>query len=263
MASEIKGRFLDWYNSLTERDKKILVIFISILLPALSLYIYKKEINERAQLEQKLISLPTINQLKSQILTLEKKRLFYKQQISKLNATLLNPSVSYAYNTQLNQIPIILNNEVNSYGAYITSFEEGNPTRITIDKDGEESRIVSTQAKNKSKNPKQAMGENMFEVELLPVKLVVTTSKDKALSFLNNFNTPNSIYPFVLIKNLSFGFGKNTGCSGAPLENYISVSGNTPVILSPINICMSGYVIASISKVQISPEKGGENAKKH
>ena len=107
MMSELKEKVLNWYNSLTERDKNIVIIFIAFLLPGIFVYFYFKQTAERGKIEQKISSLPSSEQLKLQSIALEKQILYYKSQIPKLQAELLNPNINYAYATTPNQISII------------------------------------------------------------------------------------------------------------------------------------------------------------
>ncbi len=262
----VKDKVYSWYNSLADRDKQILSTALSVLLPVISIYFYIKQSNERSSVEQKLLSLPTLSQLKAQIFSLEKQKIYYNQEISKLNALLLNPSIKYAYNTELNQIPMILNNEVTYYGGYLTSFQEETPLRIVVNQDGLKSNFANMQKAKKNKKP--AINRELFGVELLPIKFNVAVSKANVLSFLNDFNSPNNIYPLLLINNISLGFGKNSNCTGGVLQENNQYTINTAKsysikLSSPVNVCISGYAIDSISKVPNQQKllKGNKNGK--
>ncbi|MGC8650889.1 MAG: hypothetical protein ACP5S8_08010 [Hydrogenobaculum sp.] len=267
MMNELKEKVLNWYNSLTERDKNIVIIFIAVLLPGIFAYFYFKQTAERGKIEQKISSLPSLEQLKLQSIALEKQILYYKSQIPKLQAVLLNPGTKYAYATMPNQIPIVLSSAISKAGGYITSMEEGIPKGVTVDKNGKE--VIALKPKiNKKKSKNVEHMQELFNVEIVPIKLAVAVSQNNVNSFLSSLNKPNASYPFLFINSVKFGFGKSQ-CSNNILEdksyyivdtaNVYSQSLNTS---KPVILCMSGYVISSItSKEHFNEKQGVKNAK--
>ncbi|MEM0246050.1 MAG: hypothetical protein QW649_05140 [Thermoplasmata archaeon] len=243
-----RNSFANWYSSLSERDRKIIVIFVSILLPALGIWVYFKEVNAKNAIENKLTSLPSITQIKSQIFSLEKQRVYYKQNIQKLKTYLLNPEINYANNTAPNQIPIILNSQISEIGGYILSMEEGLPVESEVNQEGLATITNATKKVNMKNKP---INQKMFRVELIPINLSVAVSQNNVNTFLANINKPNNAYPFLFINHISLGKGN---CNSNILEtnNYYIVDAynNTINTTSPIGICLSGYVISKIEGVR-------------
>ena len=267
MVNELKEKVLNWYNSLTERDKNIVIIFIAVLLPGIFVYFYFKQTAERGKIEQKILSLSSLEQLKSQSITLEKQLLYYKSQIPKLQAELLNPNIKYAYATAPNQIPIVLSSAISKAGGYITSIEEGIPKDVTVDKNGKES-IALKPKMNKTKHKKLKQTKELFDIEIVPVKLTVAVSQNNIKSFLSSLNEPNPAYPFLFINSIKFGFGKSQ-CSNNILEDESFYIVDTTNVYSqfldtskPVILCMSGYVVSSItSKEHFNEKQGVKNVK--
>jgi hypothetical protein len=267
MMNELKEKVLNWYNSLTERDKNIVIIFIAVLLPGIFAYFYFKQTAERGKIEQKISSSSSLEQLKLQSIALEKQLLYYKSQIPKLQAELLNPNINYAYATTPNQIPIVLSSAISKAGGYITSMEEGMPKDVTVDKNGKEATVLKPKANNKKSKNVEHMQE-LFDVEILPVKLTVAVSQNNIKSFLSSFNKPNPAYPFLFINSIKFGFGKSQ-CSNNIFEDESYYIVDTTNVYSqfldtskPVILCMSGYVVSSItSKEHFNEKQGVKNAK--
>ncbi|ACG57219.1 hypothetical protein HY04AAS1_0532 [Hydrogenobaculum sp. Y04AAS1] len=267
MMNELKEKILNWYNSLTERDKSIVIIFIAVLLPGIFVYFYFKQTAERGKIEQKISSLPSLEQLKLQSITLEKQVLYYKSQIPKLQTELLNPNINYAYATTPNQIPIVLSSAISKAGGYITSMEEGIPKDVTVDKNGKE--VIALKPKmNKKKHNRVEQTKELFDIEILPVKLTVAVSQSNINNFLSSLNKPNPAYPFLFINSIKFGFGKSQ-CSNNIFEDKSYYIVDTTNVYSqfldtskPVILCMSGYVVSSItSKEHFNEKQGVKNAK--
>ncbi len=264
MDTRVKDGFLNWYNSLPPRDRKTLILLISFVLPLISGWIFFKELEIKNNIENKMKSLPSIDFIKSQIISAEKERVFYKQNIPKLKAEMLNPNIYYANNTPPNQIPIILHNQIKQSGGYILSMQEGIPTNVEVNENGMPASVQkpttkpkkATKHKKKPTNTKNAANK-IFRLELVPIKLSIIVSESNVSGFLKNLNTPNNAYPLLFINSISLGkSGCNTNNVLSSSDYYIISTYKTNVNSStPTGICLSGYVLAKIEL------RGGNNVK--
>ncbi len=249
---QFKDKILDWYSSLNERDRKILILFIAFLLPAISIYVYFKETAKHGEIEQKMAGLPSLEQLKLQSINMEKQIVYYKSQIPKLSAVLLNPNVKYAYATMPNQIPIILSSSISQAGGYVVLLEEGIPKSVIVNEYG---KLVSVITNNQHKNNKKTntiQKNKLFDVRVIPIKLAIAVSQDSINNLLSLFNKPNASYPFVFVNSIKFSFGKSQCSSNVfDTKGYYVINSQTYNAqylntTKPIIICLSGYAIADI-----------------
>jgi len=253
MINELKNAILGWYESLNERDKKAVFILVSLLLPTISIYIYFKQMDKREKLQQKISSLPSFvkgtTQLQDQITNIEKNIVYYKSQIPKLQAMLLNPNIKYAYTTAPNQISVVLPSLISQIGGYTISFEEGTPKDFKVDENGN----LFTMPVNADKKNKSITSKRIFNIETIPVKLSVATSQDNVANFISSLNAPNPSYPFLFVNSIKFGFGKSQ-CSANIFDkdssSVVSVIPNTKNLNTskPILLCLTGYIISDIKE---------------